>query len=106
MALNGIHILEIDEVLHLTKDILRLQSKFIMWSVNHNEKLFEVECGGGHRTWDFHLHGNMAKFVYLKTRKVLLCEGSVRMEQPLVMVKMQIENVKWHVYMENILTSP
>nr|XP_006818580.1 PREDICTED: WD repeat-containing protein 6-like [Saccoglossus kowalevskii] len=50
---------------------------FILWNVQHNEKLLEVECGGGHRSYGFAYVLNSAVFVYLKARNVIICQTPV-----------------------------
>jgi len=43
---------------------------FIVWSIQQNQKILEVSCGGGHRAWDYCSQGNTATFVYVKVREV------------------------------------
>ncbi|XP_013403103.1 WD repeat-containing protein 6 [Lingula anatina] len=60
-------------------------SKFVVWSLNHNQKLLEVECGGGHRTWDFDLGRERCTFVYLKAKEVVMCKGAIKLEEPILL---------------------
>jgi len=47
-----------------------LQNTFVLWSSDLEEKLLEVDCGGGHRQWDFRLDEDerCAAFVVIKGR--------------------------------------
>lgn len=54
-------------------------SDFVLWSVNRNQKLLQIPCGGGHRSWDCKSKGEHFKFVYQKTREVVVCD--TRLEQ-------------------------
>jgi hypothetical protein len=67
-----------------------LQSKFVVWSEGQGEKQLEVECGGGHRSWDC-LHkgtsqGRQYHFVFIKSREVVLVTGSQKSNQCIVKV--------------------
>ena len=59
---------------------------FIIWSVRQNQKLLEIECGGGHRAWDYRCYGNSATFVYVKTREVKVTNIQMRSNQVIVKV--------------------
>ncbi|WAR22367.1 WDR6-like protein [Mya arenaria] len=54
---------------------------FVVWSVQQNQKLLEVNCGGGHRAWDFCRHGNTATFVYVKAREVKVTKVATESNQ-------------------------
>uniref|UniRef100_K1QY02 tRNA (34-2'-O)-methyltransferase regulator WDR6 n=1 Tax=Magallana gigas TaxID=29159 RepID=K1QY02_MAGGI len=54
-------------------------SDFVLWSVNRNQKLLQIPCGGGHRSWDCSIRGEHFRFVYQKTREVVVCD--TRLEQ-------------------------
>ena len=73
-----------NEILHYP------QNKFIVWSVDQNQKLLEVESGGGHRSWDFILndgcHGNLARLLYIKAREVVVKEILLQSHQLVVKV--------------------
>ncbi|XP_046542365.1 WD repeat-containing protein 6-like [Haliotis rubra] len=56
-------------------------SRFTLWSVTQNLRLMDVECGGGHRAWDCQLNGKIARFVYLKTKHILVCDTTCRSRQ-------------------------
>ncbi|XP_067657544.1 tRNA (34-2'-O)-methyltransferase regulator WDR6-like isoform X2 [Haliotis asinina] len=56
-------------------------SHFTLWSVTQNLRLMDVECGGGHRAWDCQLNGETARFVYLKTKHILVCDSTCRSRQ-------------------------
>ncbi|XP_031568393.1 WD repeat-containing protein 6-like [Actinia tenebrosa] len=49
---------------------------FVVWSVERNQPVFKVKCGGGHRAWDFVLNQNPesqnyeAVFTYLKGNSI------------------------------------
>lgn len=57
---------------------------FIIWSVTQNQKLLEIECGGGHRAWDYSCHGNKATFVYVKAREVKVTDVEMKSNQIIV----------------------
>ncbi|XP_045190185.2 WD repeat-containing protein 6-like isoform X2 [Mercenaria mercenaria] len=57
---------------------------FMIWSVRQNQMLLEIECGGGHRAWDYCCHGNSATFVYVKTREVKVTNIEMRSNQVIV----------------------
>ncbi|CAC5398690.1 unnamed protein product [Mytilus coruscus] len=54
---------------------------FILFSVNNNQKLVKIPCGGGHRTWDCQIIHNKISFVYLKVREVVLCKTDLHTNQ-------------------------
>ena len=64
-----------------------VQSDFVLWSTDNNQKLVQVACGGGHRTWDCCIHGNAFQMVYLKARDIVLCKGEMWRNQFLLKVK-------------------
>ena len=60
-----------------------------MWSVQQNQKLIEVESGGGHRSWDFLFsgyHGNQTRLLYIKAREVMVKEIQLQSHQFIVKV--------------------
>ncbi|XP_046362387.2 WD repeat-containing protein 6-like [Haliotis rufescens] len=71
--------------LHVTADDTLVygfhSSCFTLWSVTQNLRLMDVECGGGHRAWDCRLRGGTARFVYLKTKHILVCDTACRSRQ-------------------------
>ncbi|XP_071154129.1 tRNA (34-2'-O)-methyltransferase regulator WDR6-like [Mytilus edulis] len=54
---------------------------FILFSVNNNQKLVKIPCGGGHRTWDCQINQDKISFVYLKVRDVVLCNTDLHTNQ-------------------------
>ncbi|XP_064630402.1 tRNA (34-2'-O)-methyltransferase regulator WDR6-like [Lineus longissimus] len=57
---------------------------FELWSLNTNQKMLEIECGGGHRDWDFCYHDNQAVFVYIKKGDIVLHQGELRSNQQII----------------------
>ncbi|XP_071947066.1 tRNA (34-2'-O)-methyltransferase regulator WDR6-like isoform X2 [Antedon mediterranea] len=47
---------------------------FVVWSVSQNQTLFQVDCGGGHRTWGYAELENISCFAFIKARDVFLCK--------------------------------
>lgn len=48
-----------------------LEFNFVIWSMNLHRKIFEYNCGGGHRSWDLYiLDKNHFKFIYIKDKYV------------------------------------
>ncbi|XP_061194456.1 tRNA (34-2'-O)-methyltransferase regulator WDR6-like isoform X1 [Saccostrea echinata] len=56
-------------------------SDFVLWSVNSNQKLIQIPCGGGHRSWDCKTKGDNFRFVYQKTREVVVCDTKLQQNQ-------------------------
>ncbi|XP_062614048.1 tRNA (34-2'-O)-methyltransferase regulator WDR6-like isoform X2 [Saccostrea cucullata] len=56
-------------------------SDFVLWSVNSNQKLIQIPCGGGHRSWDSNTKGDNFRFVYQKTREVIVCDTKLQQNQ-------------------------
>ncbi|XP_033119459.1 WD repeat-containing protein 6-like isoform X2 [Anneissia japonica] len=56
-------------------------SQFVVWSVTQNQKLFQVKCGGGHRSWGFAEPDNTACLAYIKAKDVFICKQSVLRKQ-------------------------
>ena len=54
-----------------------------MFSVNDNQRLLSIACGGGHRTWDFAYDADLcrASFSYLKTHDVVSCTAQMELRQ-------------------------
>ncbi|XP_041370652.1 WD repeat-containing protein 6-like isoform X2 [Gigantopelta aegis] len=71
--------------LQITEDDLLVygfhSAYFTVWSVKKNEKVIEVECGGGHRSWDCLIDNSLARFVYLKSKDVILFEKKLTSSQ-------------------------
>lgn len=50
------------------------QKYFIVWSTALESTVMSVECGGGHRSWDFHLTENgKATFTAIKKKDIIFC---------------------------------
>lgn len=45
-------------------------SNFIVWDHNARRILHEINCGGGHRSWDFRIDSDLVEFVYIKEKTV------------------------------------
>ncbi|XP_055955530.1 WD repeat-containing protein 6 [Patella vulgata] len=56
-------------------------TSFVIWSEVDNQLLVEIECGGGHRSWDCKLKGQEAKFLYIKNGDVILHNASLQSNQ-------------------------
>ncbi|XP_077992501.1 tRNA (34-2'-O)-methyltransferase regulator WDR6-like isoform X2 [Glandiceps talaboti] len=68
-------------------------SSFVVWSVDRNEKLLQVECGGGHRSYGFAANvQNTAVFVYVKSRSVMLCQTTMETLHSQTIIK---DSVHW-----------
>ncbi|XP_074641979.1 tRNA (34-2'-O)-methyltransferase regulator WDR6-like isoform X2 [Tubulanus polymorphus] len=70
----------IDKILFTSDDSIILgfhTSNFVVWSLNSNQRLVEINCGGGHRTWDFHLAEDRGIFVYVKTGEVVYSQQKI-----------------------------
>ncbi|KAL3864776.1 hypothetical protein ACJMK2_006430 [Sinanodonta woodiana] len=52
-------------------------NKFVLWSVEENQRLLEITCGGGHRAWDFTQEGKMTRFTYIKSREIVLHDSFI-----------------------------
>ncbi|RDD38601.1 WD repeat-containing protein 6 [Trichoplax sp. H2] len=52
-------------------------SNLVIWHVERNEVIFQMECGGGHRGWDICLieedGGVRGTFAYIKATKACIC---------------------------------
>ena len=59
---------------------------FVIWNINQNQKLLEIDCGGGHRTWDYITTEKSSRFVYIKARDVKVVEVALRSNQTVVKV--------------------
>ncbi|KAL4231612.1 WD repeat-containing protein 6 [Mactra antiquata] len=57
---------------------------FIIWSIEENQKLLEIECGGGHRAWDIIYTDTLACFVYVKTREVKMVRTKLKSNQSII----------------------
>ncbi len=72
------------------------QNHFIVYSVNTNQKLASIPCGGGHRAWDFCFHDNQgAMFVYIKTRDVMLCQTQIQRNHAILKVSFYLFLQNW-----------
>ncbi len=53
-----------------------IQNQFVVWSVTRSERLIEVECGGGHRTWGYTVKDvaseSVATFACVKAQQVFI----------------------------------
>ena len=67
-----------------------------MWDVERGERRLEVECGGGHRAWDFlgqqRGQGEDYRFLFIKAREVVMVTGGQKSGQDIVKVR------HWKVY--------
>lgn len=68
-----------------------------MWDVERGERQLEVECGGGHRAWDFlgqnREQGEDYQFLFIKAREVVMVTGGQKSGQDIVKVS-SLENVR------------
>ena len=61
LVIAGFHTVSLEtrillcQVLQLTGCYSISQAYFVVWSVEKNQLIFKVKCGGGHRAWDFAL---------------------------------------------------
>ncbi|XP_029644930.1 WD repeat-containing protein 6 [Octopus sinensis] len=51
---------------------------FILWNCSKSEKLLEIPCGGGHRSWSCLLRNDLVHFVYIKVQDIVICRASIR----------------------------
>lgn len=50
---------------------------FVVWDERQQDIIFEVECGGGHRYWDFYVnHSNYFEFLYIRNKSMHKIEWS------------------------------
>ncbi|KAL8586375.1 hypothetical protein ACOMHN_022990 [Nucella lapillus] len=61
-------------------------SKFVLWEAGQGERHLEVDCGGGHRSWDCVAQrgGQEYRFCYVKAREVIVVNGGRRAAQDVV----------------------
>uniref|UniRef100_A0A2C9KQE6 tRNA (34-2'-O)-methyltransferase regulator WDR6 n=1 Tax=Biomphalaria glabrata TaxID=6526 RepID=A0A2C9KQE6_BIOGL len=51
-----------------------LSSQFVVWSVNYNQLVMAVVCGGGHRSWGCSHEDGVIRFVYLKAGSIYMVD--------------------------------
>ena len=61
-----------------------------MYSVDTNQKLVSIPCGGGHRAWDFCYHDNAGYLVYIKSGDVVFVKADLQRCQARIKVKIYI----------------
>nr|XP_022910302.1 uncharacterized WD repeat-containing protein C1306.02-like [Onthophagus taurus] len=54
--------------------------KFIIYNQTRRRIIFEVNCGGGHRLWDYHLTNNYFTLTYQKVDKLISIEFNLESE--------------------------
>lgn len=47
-------------------------SDFVLWSTWQQRAVFQLNCGGGHRSWDFAMTGHDGLFACLKTGRIMV----------------------------------
>ncbi|GAB1604303.1 WD repeat-containing protein 6-like [Argonauta hians] len=57
---------------------------FVIWNCEKSEKLLEIPCGGGHRSWGCILKDQQVHFVYIKVQDIAVCRASL---QPALILK-------------------
>lgn len=72
-------------------------NNFILWDYKNRRTLLEVNCHGGHRSWDFNKQLNEIKFVYIKDKAVRLTSCNWNCLNPKDLVE------GFHVYEINAL---
>ncbi|XP_070541376.1 tRNA (34-2'-O)-methyltransferase regulator WDR6-like [Ptychodera flava] len=83
-------------------------TSFVVWSVHRNERLLQIQCGGGHRSYGYANVHNDAIFVYIKARNVILCQIAMDALQAQTVIK---ESFHWReitsvCYLDTIYLSP
>ncbi|XP_064601080.1 tRNA (34-2'-O)-methyltransferase regulator WDR6-like [Liolophura sinensis] len=77
-----------DRLVITDNDILILgfhSSDFIIWSTQRNQRLVQIECGGGHRTWGCEISDMSAvRFVFLKASDIFLCSTTITCDQTIL----------------------
>ncbi|CAL1262804.1 unnamed protein product [Larinioides sclopetarius] len=72
----------IGRMLFCDKDLLLLgfhTKDFMVWSTQLESAIMTVECGGGHRSWDFYLsEDGTATFAAIKKKDVIFCTENLQ----------------------------
>ena len=67
-----------------------LQSRFIVQDVSGGERKVEIECGGGHRSWDFiRASGSLFeryRFGFIKAKRIVAATGRQPAENQILKV--------------------
>ncbi|KAK8769196.1 hypothetical protein V5799_014342 [Amblyomma americanum] len=53
-------------------------SDFVLWSTWQQRAVFQLNCGGGHRSWDFAMSANEGLFACLKTGRIMVQRCGLR----------------------------
>ncbi|XP_077538883.1 tRNA (34-2'-O)-methyltransferase regulator WDR6-like [Haemaphysalis longicornis] len=53
-------------------------SDFVLWSTWQQRAVFQLNCGGGHRSWDFAMSGHDGLFACLKTGRIMVHRCSLK----------------------------
>ncbi|KAK0057949.1 WD repeat-containing protein 6 [Biomphalaria pfeifferi] len=61
-----------------------LSSQFVVWSVNYNQLVMAVVCGGGHRSWGCSHEDGVMRFVYLKAASIYMVDRGHLSKQTIV----------------------
>ena len=63
---------EFDEQTNEMSFIYGFQSRnFVVWDEREQRFVYSIECGGGHRSWDFAFYENNFHFCYTKQEKII-----------------------------------
>ncbi|XP_076278928.1 trafficking protein particle complex subunit 31 isoform X2 [Lasioglossum baleicum] len=66
--------------LKISNDILVLGFKeveFLVYSMFYHRTVARIPCGGGHRSWDCMLSGELIRFLYIRNKRVYVFEFSL-----------------------------
>lgn len=53
-------------------------SDFVLWSTWQQRAVFQLNCGGGHRSWDFAINAHEGLFACLKTGRIMVQRCSLK----------------------------
>lgn len=79
-------------------------SHFVMWNRDSRQITLEIDCGGGHRFWDFVRQlGNMrGRFIFIKNRQLQLVDDICLLERGKA-VDFNATSSQWHTTPTNCL---
>lgn len=67
--------------------------KFIIWHLMDRRIIFEVDCGGGHRSWDCFMMENCFKFVFIKGKSINSFEFDVNSIPKNILSSFHLNNI-------------
>lgn len=58
----------------------------MVWHVDGDYPLIEINCGGGHRSYDLLFNGQGGDFVFIQSRQVMLATWTLAARQTILQV--------------------